>query len=85
MSRGQGPGTRRSPPEDASVGYPLVDPTLRSRASRALPVVDASIMPTLIAGNTNAPTTMIAEKAAMMGRDGRQTGLHKHEGGGRED
>ncbi|HUW38922.1 MAG TPA: choline dehydrogenase [Rhodocyclaceae bacterium] len=53
--------------EDAGA---VLDPQLRVRGVTGLRVVDASVMPTLIGGNTNAPTIMIAERAADLLRAG---------------
>jgi choline dehydrogenase-like flavoprotein len=48
-------------PDDARA---VVDPLLRVRGVGRLRVCDASVMPTIVGGNTNAPTIMIAERCA---------------------
>jgi choline dehydrogenase-like flavoprotein len=48
----------------------VVDSQCRVKGVRGLRVVDASVMPKLIGGNTNAPTIMLAERVADMIKTG---------------
>jgi choline dehydrogenase-like flavoprotein len=57
--------TTYHPTSTCAIGK-VVDPSLRVLGFDGLRVVDASVMPNVIRGNTNAPTIMIAEKAADM-------------------
>jgi choline dehydrogenase len=57
-------GTAKMGP--ASDPMAVVDSQLRVKGVDGLRVIDCSIMPTLVSGNTNIPTVMIAEKAADM-------------------
>ena len=61
-------GTCRMGPLEGLKAHPLnvVDSELRVHGMQGLRVVDASIMPRIVAGNTNAPVIMVAEKAADM-------------------
>ena len=52
-----------TPPGQSPQGF-VVDPTLRVHGIDRLRIVDASIFPTVTSANTNAPTLMIAQKAA---------------------
>ena len=68
------------PTSSCAIG-PVVDPRLRVHGVDGLRVVDASVMPTIVRGNTNAPTIMIAEKAAdLIREDALQAPVRRHAG-----
>ena len=57
-------GTCKMAPDGDPMG--VVDSRLRVRGVTGLRVIDCSVMPTLVSGNTNSPVVMMAEKAADM-------------------
>ena len=60
-------GTAMHPTSSCAIGVDeraVVDPGLRVRGVEGLYVADASVLPTIVSGNTNAPAIMVAEKAA---------------------
>ncbi len=57
-------GTTIFPPAGTAAMGAVVDPALRVKGVAALRVIDASVMPTITSGNTNAPVMMIAENGA---------------------